>query len=138
MISTPAYLRIVAFGSSAVGGAGWPLNPGNVATVLGLHSIWSIVIAIALGFLAAIGLDVEGDLDDDEEGPMTLRKFAWLPASVKMWDVAGTIAAIGCGMLAKGLYLSPHNYFGLLPIIFSLGLSLGIWFAYAWPPRSDL
>ncbi len=106
--------------------------------LLGMHSLWSVVISIALGFLSAIALDVDGELDEDDEGPMTLRKYAWLPASVKMWDVAATIAATGCGLMAKGLFLSPHNYFGLLPIGFSIGLCLGVWLAYKWPPRSDL
>ena len=137
MLSTPAYLRIIGFSSSAAGAMFFPLRPGDLEEVFGMHALVSIVIAIALGFLAAVVLDVEGDLDEDDEGPMTLRRFSWLPASVKMWDIAGTITAIGCGLLVKGLFISPHNYLGVVPIGFGMGLALGIWCAYAWPPQSD-
>ena len=128
-------MRIVGYAASALGGFFWPLWPGDSAKLLVLHSPWSLLIAISLGFLAAIAKDAEGDLDEDDDGPMTEQKFAWAPVWLKMEDLAIGIAATGIGLLANGLLLMPHNYVGLLPIGFSIGMCVGIWLAYAWPPK---
>ena len=137
MISTPAYLRLVGFASSAAGGLFFPLRPGDVEFAFGMHVFGSMFIAIALGFLGALYLDGEGELDKDDDGPMSEGIYSWSAASLKMSDVAGSITAAGCGMIVRGLSLSPHNYLGTLAIGFGLGLALGIWCAYAWPPRTN-
>lgn len=85
----------------------------------------------------AILMDVKGELDEDDQGPMRYRKYAWLPASIKMWDIGGALVASGCGLTVRGLWVFPHNYTGLTFICLGIGLSLGIWVAYAWPPRPD-
>jgi hypothetical protein len=135
VIGTASYLRIVGFAASALGGLFWPLWPGDRATILAMHSLWSLPIAFWLGFVVALFEDVEGDLDEDDDGPMTQHGYSWLPVWLKIGDLAAGIAATGIGLLANGLLLVPHNYFGLLPIGFGVGMCAGIWLAYAWPPK---
>ena len=135
MIDTASYVRIVGFAASALGGLFWPLFPGDTATILVMHSPWLPLVAIALGFLVAVTEDADGDLDEDDDGPMTERKFAWAPVWLKMEDLAIGFAATGVGLLLNGLMLAPRNWFGLLPIGFSIGMCIGIWLAYAWQPK---
>jgi len=131
MRAYPLFTRILGFGASAFVAFFYHLDPGDGD----MPTIWRVLGFIAIGFCFAIAMDAKGELDEDEEGPMRYRNYAWLPASLKMWDIGGALIATGCGLTIRGLSVSPHNYTGVALICTGIGLSLGIWVAYAWPPR---
>jgi hypothetical protein len=94
-----------------------------------------MLVLVGFGFASVIFMDVTGQLNDDDDGPNWRPPFTWTGAFQKLAHVGNGCSGLGCGMLLHGLMVTPHNYFGLIPLCFGIGQFLGIWLALAWPPR---